>query len=102
MSRKKSIERSEFWEGFGLLVSDGYPLIQVLDGAAEKADEKLREVIPDIKDSFQNGSSFSDAMVEHRDAFSEFEIVMVRAGEATGNLASIAERLAEIAAEMEA
>lgn len=98
MTKEISMERADFWKDFGLLVNGGYPISQVLDGASDSADAELKKVLPDIKNSFQSGEAFSDAMEKHGEAFSEFEIIMIRAGEAAGNLAKIAERLADIAA----
>ena len=99
MSKQSSTERAHFWESFSSLVSRGYPLCQVLDIASQDADRELREVVPDVKRSFENGCAFSDSMTKHSGVFSEFETIMVRSAEAAGNLDIISRRIAEALAE---
>ena len=99
MSKQVLTERAHFWESFSSLVSRGYPLCQVLDMASQDADRELRDVVPDVKRSFENGCAFSDSMTRHNEVFSDFETIMVRSAEAAGNLDIISRRIAEALAE---
>ncbi len=49
-------------------------------------NETLRKHLVDIADTLQGGSSISNALSRHPDAFSDFYVNMVRAGEESGKL----------------
>lgn len=77
------------------LVGAGIPLIQALDILAEQVDrEKFRSVLHDMHQQVQSGKSFSDALEKHPKVFSVLFINMVRAGESSGSLEEILERVA--------
>ena len=77
------------------LVGAGIPLIQALDILAEQVDrEKFRTVLHDMHQQVQGGKSFSDALEKHPKVFSVLFINMVRAGESSGSLEEILERVA--------
>ena len=54
--------------------------------SAETERPALRAALLDIADDLQGGSSISKALSKHPDAFSEFYVNMVRAGEEAGKL----------------
>ena len=54
--------------------------------AAESENPQLRNVLNDIADDLQAGSSISRALGAHPDVFTPFYINMVRSGEETGSL----------------
>ncbi len=77
------------------LVEAGIPLIQALDILATQVDkQKFRVVIWDMHQQVQSGKSFSDSMEKHKKVFSPLFINMVRAGESSGSLEEILDRLA--------
>lgn len=77
------------------MVGAGIPLIQALDILAEQIEkEKLRLVIRDLHQEVQSGKSFSEAMMKHSKVFSSLFIHMVRAGETSGSLEEILDRVA--------
>lgn len=77
------------------LVGAGIPLIQALDILAEQVEKiKFREILRDMHQAIQGGKSFSDSMDKHRKIFSELFINMVRAGEQSGSLEEILDRVA--------
>lgn len=54
---------------------------------AEQAEKQtLRQILTQISDDLQGGSSISKALVKHPAAFSDFYVNMVRAGEESGKL----------------
>lgn len=77
------------------MVDAGLPLVQSINTLGEQAERPgLRIVLQDIEQSIERGASFSEALAGHPRVFSQLFVSMVRAGEASGNLAEILERLA--------
>lgn len=77
------------------LVAAGIPLVQALDILAEQMDkEKFRLVLRKMHLDVQSGMSFSEAMQSHQKVFSSLFIHMVRAGETSGRLEEILDRVA--------
>ena len=77
------------------LVGAGIPLIQALDILGQQMDkERFRIILRDMHMAVQGGKSFSDAMEKHQRTFSVLFINMVRAGESSGNLEEILDRVA--------
>jgi len=76
------------------LVGSGIPLIQTLEiltGQVEK--EKFRQVLRKIHSDVQSGASLSESMQKHIKVFSALFVYMVRAGEQSGSLEEILERV---------
>lgn len=77
------------------LVAAGIPLIQSLDILGDQVDkEKFRQVLQRMHSDVQTGKSFSEAMLAHQKIFSPLFIHMVRAGETSGKLQEILDRIA--------
>jgi type IV pilus assembly protein PilC len=77
------------------MVDAGLPLVQALDTLAEQAESpSLKVVLQDIVKNIEEGATFSDALAAHPKVFSSLFINMVRAGEASGTLAEILDRIA--------
>ncbi len=78
------------------LLGAGIPLIQALDGLIEQTTNKsLQKKIAQIKDNVNEGHSFTEALEEHPRLFSKIYTNMVRAGEASGSLDVVLDRLAD-------
>jgi len=96
-SRRK-VKKSElvvFSRQLATMVDAGLPLVQSINTLGEHAERAgLRIVLQDIERSIEQGASFSEAIAGHPRVFSQLFVSMVRAGEASGNLAEILERLA--------
>jgi len=77
------------------LVAAGIPLIQSLDILGDQVDkEQFRVVLQRMHADVQTGRSFSEAMQSHPKIFSPLFIHMVRAGETSGKLQEILDRVA--------
>jgi len=77
------------------LVGAGIPLLEslaILVDQTEKA--QFKKIIRLLHDDVRNGKSFSEALEKHAKVFSLLFIHMVRAGESSGNLEEILDRLA--------
>jgi len=78
------------------LLGAGIPLVPALSGLIEQTSNKtLKTIITQIKDSVNEGNSLTSALAEHPRLFSRVYVNMVRAGEASGSLDVVLERLAE-------
>jgi len=85
---------TQFTRDLSALLEAGLPVdraLSILTNITEK--KKFREIVRDILRSVEGGSYLSDAMAKYPDAFSDFYVNMVRAGEAGGVLEAVLERL---------
>lgn len=86
-----------FTRELATLLSAGLPLDRSLVLLAELVPEKspLRNIVLDVLDQVRRGTPFSEALESQHGAFSRFYINMIRAGEASGGLEGVLERLSE-------
>lgn len=81
---------------FSALISAGLPLEASLVALSEQSeDQKLREVLTQVKDRVSEGSSLTNALGEHKNVFSDLYTNIVKAGEASGTLDIVLFRLAD-------
>jgi len=77
------------------MIEAGIPLVHTLRILAEQIEVKsLREVVNMVRQDIEAGMSFCDALAKHPKIFSELFINMVRAGESSGMLDEVLDRLA--------
>jgi len=77
------------------MVSSGVPIINALDTLAEPVkDRGFRQVLRRSRDDVESGSSLSEAMGRHPRVFSDMFVNMVGAGESSGKLDEILDRVA--------
>jgi type IV pilus assembly protein PilC len=74
----------------GISIQDSLELI-----AAQLENRRFVAIIADLKDKIEAGRSFSQALAEHPQVFSNLYINMVAAAEASGSLSSMLQKLAE-------
>lgn len=78
------------------LLNAGIPLVGALDALMEQATSPpLKKIIAQIKESVNEGNSLTTSISRHPKLFSNIYINMVRAGEASGSLDVVLERLAD-------
>ncbi|GBC60187.1 type II secretion system protein GspF [Desulfonema ishimotonii] len=83
-----------FTQDLSALLEAGLPIdraLTILLDVIEK--DRFRGIVRDILRSVQSGAYLSDAMAQHPNAFSDFYVNMVRAGEAGGVLENVLDRL---------
>lgn len=96
-------EVSNITRQLATLMGAGIPLIQALDSLIEQTrNPALKKIIAQIKNSVNEGNTLTSALGEHPGLFSNIFINMVRAGEASGSLDIVLERLAEFTEKQEA
>ncbi|MSR76981.1 MAG: type II secretion system F family protein [Candidatus Omnitrophica bacterium] len=77
------------------LVGAGVPLIQALEILSDQVEKlKFKEIISDMHQAIHGGKSFSESLEKHKKVFSALFINMVRAGEQSGSLEEILDRVA--------
>ncbi|MEE9516809.1 MAG: type II secretion system F family protein [Candidatus Adiutricales bacterium] len=78
------------------LLAAGLPLVQALDTVQEQTDDhEFGHVLALVKDQVTSGTSLADALESHLNLFSPEFVHLVRAGEISGALGPVLNRLAE-------
>ncbi|MFA5239403.1 MAG: type II secretion system F family protein [Phycisphaerae bacterium] len=89
-AKHRKIKRSEvatFAYKFAGMYSAGLSIISCLEALEEQTEnQSFRDVIADIKQSIQTGSSLKNACEKHKNLFTYFFLGMIEAGEASGKL----------------
>jgi general secretion pathway protein F len=85
-----------FTQELSTLLNSGVPLDRALSITSELTTRaQFRAIVLDILRSIKGGKTLADALALHPACFSDLYINMVRAGEASGSLGQIFERLSE-------
>ncbi len=78
------------------MLTSGLTLVKALDILSkEQPTEQARAVWQDIYENVQKGESFSESLQMYRGVFPEFLISMVSAGESSGSLDTIMQRMSD-------
>lgn len=91
-----------FTKQFGVLLRSGVPLLQSLELLTEQFDGQFRRILITIKDNVKSGESFGSELARYPKIFSNVYVQLVKAGEASGKLDQILERLTEYLEKSEA
>ncbi len=85
-----------FTQELSTLLNAGVPLDRALSITCELTERAaFRMLVQDILRVLKGGRSLADSLATHPEYFSDLYVNMVRAGEASGSLAAVFERLAE-------
>jgi general secretion pathway protein F len=85
-----------FTQELSTLLNAGVPLDRALTIGAELTEKPaFRFIVLDVLRVLKGGKALADSLASHPEYFSDLYINMVRAGEASGALASVFERLAD-------
>ncbi len=95
-SSVSSAELSMITRQLSTLLSAGFPLVKAVGTLVPQSRSKLMEkVLSRVKDAIEEGSSFANALALYPNVFSPIFINMVNAGESSGTLEIVLERLAD-------
>lgn len=84
------------------MIDAGLTLISSLNIISRQIENKrLREVVEEVKRAVEGGSSFSDALAKHPKVFPKLFVDMVMAGETSGRLNVVLNRLAHYVEQQE-
>lgn len=96
-SRIKPNEISMMTRQLATLLGAGFPLVKAMDTLIVQIETPaFKKILSRIKDSIEEGKSFAAALAEYPAVFSPIYINMIRAGETSGTLEIVLERLADI------
>ncbi|MBL0251753.1 MAG: type II secretion system inner membrane protein GspF [Polaromonas sp.] len=85
------------------LVSSGLPLERALTALTDECeDERQRNLLANLRAEVNAGSTFAKALSQHPKEFSEIYTAVIAAGEQSGNLGLVLERLADDLEEQQA
>jgi type IV pilus assembly protein PilC len=95
-SKIKLPDVSRFTRQLAAMTSAGLPLVQCLDILVSQTDNKtFSQKIHQISSDIQVGSTLADALSKHPQVFNSLYCNMVSAGEASGNLDGVLNRIAD-------
>lgn len=78
------------------LVTSGLPLERALSSLSEEAEqENQRQLVAALRAEVNGGSTFAQALAQHPREFSDIYIAVIGAGEQSGNLGMVLDRLAD-------
>lgn len=93
---KRSISLKEkiyFTKQLSVLLKSGIPILQALDLMTDQTSGALKNIIISLKDNIKEGKSLAEGLTKFPKAFDTIYIQLVKAGEATGKLEYILEKL---------
>jgi len=94
--RVKPGELSATTRQLSILLGAGVTLVASLDALIAQIDNPLlKKIMAQVKESVNEGKSLAFSLSQHPKIFSQIYINMVRAGEASGSLDLVLDRLAE-------
>jgi type IV pilus assembly protein PilC len=97
LSRYRSISTTQmvfFFKQLSFMLRAGLPVIQALQLSQTQVSKgRLRVVLNEMITDIENGNPFSKAMGKHSDVFPPLAINLIMAGESTGALDEVSERL---------
>ncbi|MEM9067410.1 MAG: type II secretion system inner membrane protein GspF [Myxococcota bacterium] len=94
--RVSSLDIAIATQQLAVLLRSGIPLVEALTAMIDQLEqEELRAAFTDARDKVNEGSSFADALRNHPKFFSNLYVNMVAAGEASGTMEAVLQRLAE-------
>ncbi len=77
------------------LIKAGIPLADSIGALAEQVEkDQFKHVLAAVREQVNEGTAFADALAEHPQVFPSLYINMVAAGEASGTLETVLDRLA--------
>ena len=97
LTRIKPVEIAIMTRQLATLITAGFPLVSAIDALVPQTKSyRLKTILAQIKDAIVEGQSFAQALSQYPGVFSPLFINMVRAGETSGTLEIVLERLADI------
>ena len=82
-----------FSKQLAILLKSGIPILQAIELLIEQFEGSMKNMLVSIKDDIKEGTSLADALSKYPKVFEKIYLQLVRAGEATGKLETILERL---------
>lgn len=93
MGSVSSKNRILFTKQLALLLKSGIPLLQSIELLIDQFQGRFKAILISIKDELKEGTALADALKKYPSVFDTIYTQLIRAGEASGKLDSILERL---------
>ena len=91
----KPVDIAGFARQLATMISSGVPLVQSLDIIADGTEHSgVREMVRGIQNDVEGGTTLADALANRPLHFDDLFVNLVRAGESSGNLETVLDRLA--------
>ncbi len=102
-SRVKPVEVAMMTRQLATLIGAGFPLVSALDALVPQTKSHgFKKIMAQIKNLIVEGNSFAHALSKYPTTFSTLYTNMVRAGESSGTLEIVLDRLADITEKQQA
>lgn len=87
--------RATTYHNLAILLSAGLPILKSLRICSKGSMNRLSRAFQEIALDVQQGHSLSDSMAKHPKAFAKLDVMLIKAGETSGNLSEIVKMLSE-------
>ncbi|MFH1840963.1 MAG: type II secretion system F family protein [Candidatus Shapirobacteria bacterium] len=84
-----------FTRQFSTMITAGLPLTQALSLIEDQATGPFRKVISEVLKEVEEGGSLFESMAKQKNVFSSVYLALIRAGEVSGSLDKVLNRLAD-------
>jgi len=99
----KAAELSATTRQLAILLAAGVPLVSALEGMIGQIENPtFKRILAQVKESVNEGNSLAFSLSQHPKIFSQIYVNMIRAGEASGSLDVVLDRLAEFSEHQQA
>jgi len=99
----KAAELSATTRQLAILLAAGVPLVSALESMIGQLENPtFKRILAQVKESVNEGNSLASSLAQHPKVFSQIYVNMVRAGEASGSLDVVLDRLAEFSEHQQA
>ncbi|HEY4104821.1 MAG TPA: type II secretion system F family protein, partial [Polyangiaceae bacterium] len=96
MQRPTTADVAVMTRQLATLVRAGVPLVDSVAALTEQVEkEQLKRTLTAVRESLNEGTSFNKSLMAHPNVFPPLYVNMVAAGEASGTLEAVLERLAD-------
>lgn len=88
-------EKVLFTKQLATLLKSGVPLLQSLELLVDQFDGRMKRVVIHLKDTIKEGGSLAQGLADYPRVFENIYVQLVRAGEASGRLEIVLDRLTD-------
>ncbi len=98
--RRKKVKDKDiavFTRQLSVMLEAGLPIVQAIDAIASQKEKVFKTILLDVRNDVEGGLTLADAMAKHPKTFNQLFTSMISAGEASGALDIILQRLSAFA-----
>ncbi len=82
-----------FTKQLAILLKAGVPIVDAMGLLSEQTEGRLKKIVIEVKDNLKEGKTLADSLAKYPSTFETLYIQLVKAGEASGRLEIILDRL---------